>query len=101
MKKRTMKKYIPKNTVYCGKCRWRHFLGTICLHRNPEDFPNNPVEKCDCSDTCEHKCWTGGSTNCMKEIWKCDYLGLIDKKQDSLLWDGCKECGVHYPKDCL
>ena len=35
MKKRAMKKYIPKNTVYCGNCKWRHFLGTICLHRNP------------------------------------------------------------------
>ena len=47
MKKRAMKKYIPKDTVYCGDCRWRHFLGTIFLHRNPEDCPNNPVEKCD------------------------------------------------------
>jgi len=34
MKKRAMKKYIPKNTMYCGNCKWRHFLGTIYLHRN-------------------------------------------------------------------
>ena len=27
------------------------------------------------------------------------HQGLTDKEQDSLLWDGCKECGVHYPKD--
>ena len=99
MKKRTMKKYIPKDTFYCGDCRWRHFLGTIFLHRNPEDCPNNPVEKCDCSNTCEYECWTGGSTNCSKEIWKCDYLGMIDKKQERQLWDGCKECDVRYPKE--
>ena len=30
---------------------------------------------------------------------KCDYLGMIDKEQDSLLWDGCKECSIRYPKD--
>ena len=99
MKKRTMKKYIPKNTIYCGNCRWRHYLGIVKYHINP---PNEEGwEKCNLSDGCsENDCWTDSCTSCYSEIWKCSYLGLTDKQQDTLLWDGCKECGVHYPKDC-
>lgn len=97
MKKRVMKKYIPKNTVYCGNCKWRHYVKTVKYHMNP---PNeNGWEKCTCTSGCEETyCWTDSCTSCCVEVWRCDYLGFTDTNQDSLLWDGCKECGVHYPK---
>lgn len=98
MKKRVMKKYIPKNTIYCGSCKWRHYLGTVKYHINPPDEAG--WEKCNLPDGCDkNDCWTDSCTSCYSEIWKCDYLGLIDKQQETLLWHGCKECGVHYPKD--
>jgi hypothetical protein len=96
MKKWKMKKHIPRNTVYCGKCKWRQFLGTIKLHKNP---PNEKGwRKCEYTD-CTKECHSGGTTNCSVEIWRCAYLRMVDDTQESLLWDGCKECGVHYPKD--
>lgn len=97
MKKRAMKKWIPKDTCYCGNCKWRHFLGEIKHHKNP---PNEKGwEVCQYANECAKECHSGGSTNCAALVYRCDYLGLTDKEQDSLLWDGCKECGVHYPKD--
>ena len=97
MKKRAMKKWIPKDTVYCGDCKWRHYLGEIKHHKNP---PNEKGwEQCQYANECKNECHTGGDTNCTSLVFKCDYLGMVDKEQDSLLWDGCKECGVHYPKD--
>lgn len=99
MKKRAMKKWIPKNTIYCKDCKWRRFLGTFKCHMNP---PNEKGwVKCNVSSGCvPTDCWDGDEiTKCRLHIYRCDYLGYTDAEQRSLLWDGCKECGVHYPKD--
>ena len=97
MKKRVMKKYIPKNTVYCGNCKWRHFIKSVRYHRSPPD--ENGWEQCEHAQSCKNDCWTDSYSSCYGEIWRCDYLKFTDTQQDSLLWDGCKECGVHYPKE--
>ena len=84
MKKRAMKKWIPKG-LYCydfkrGKCKWLHHLGTKEWNRNNCEFAN------ECN---KEKC------NCKTAIMRCDYLGIIDDNEDTLLWDSCKECGEH------
>ena len=104
MKKRAMKKWIPKNTIYCDGCKWRKYIKTRFLHKNPEELKvhglkNVVVERCKYADECEGKCWTNEQTRCYTEVWRCEYMGYTDYDQDSLLWDGCKECGVYMPKE--
>lgn len=85
MKKRAMKKWIPKNTSYCNNCKWRHYLTTIKVDES----------NCEYQETCKHKpCWSNSSNSCNVVVHKCDFLNFIDWHQESLLWDGCKECGV-------
>ena len=105
MKKRAMKKWIPKNTPYCGSCKWRHYIYMICYHRSPEDFKpfsdaaKIVVKKCEFENSCKEKeCWNQKrmSSCCMVPVYKCDYLGLIDTEGNTLLFDGCKECWVSY-----
>jgi len=92
MKKRAMKKYIPKNTLYCytykkGKgipCPWRRYIKTINLDKS----------SCEHADTCKDMCWSSFETSCRIKVYECKYLGYIDYKEDSLLWDACKECRV-------
>lgn len=86
MKKRAMKKWIPKNTIYCDGCPYRHYITTVILNEN----------NCNYAEECEFKpCWTNPNNSCRNIVYKCDYLNYVDWEQDSLLWDGCKECGVH------
>lgn len=86
MKKRVMKKYIPKHTMYCGDCRWRKHISTIKLHRDTG---------CQHKNTCDSNCWSKDlQTHCINRIYRCEYLGYTDYEEESLLWDGCKECGV-------
>lgn len=104
MKKRVMKKWIPKDTIYCNGCKWRKYIKTRFLHKNPEELKvhslkNVVFERCEYADECEGKCWTNEQTRCYTEVWRCEYMGYTDYDQDSLLWDGCKECGVHMPKE--
>lgn len=104
MKKRAMKKWIPKNTIYCCNCKWRRYIKTKILHKNPDElkainFPHVVIEKCEFADECNRDCWTTEQTRCRNEVWRCEYMGYTDYNQDSLLWDGYKECGVHMPKD--
>lgn len=96
MKKRAMKKWIPKHTPYCDNCKWFHHLDKTYLHRNPENAPfmKECFEKCEEADNCKAECWSGGRTNCTYDVYRCDYLGITDKHEDTLLWDGCKECGI-------
>lgn len=100
MKKRAMKKYIPKNTPYCDGCKWRKHIDIIYLHKDPSEFIGTGllqhlhIEKCKYADECQGNCWTSAGTSCIIEVWRCEYLGLTDYEQDTLLWDGCKECGV-------
>jgi hypothetical protein len=82
-----MKKWIPKNTVYCyehlkpkndgsgavsyvGHCKWRK--------RRKHSDPEYGTEY---------------------EIY-CEYLGKFDSELScGLLWDACKECGEHYDNE--
>lgn len=69
MKKRAMKKWIPKG-MYCygngtHSCKWRKCITTT--------KSNSPYKHL---------------------VYKCEYMNYIDWEQDSLLWDSCKECGV-------
>ena len=92
MKKRAMKKYIPKNTPYCyswkhGKrkfCPWRKYIKTIKLDKT----------NCEFIDTCEDDCWSQPEFCCKVRVYRCEYLGYTDTKEESLLWDACKECKV-------
>ena len=86
MKKRAMKKWIPKETGCCyghlvkvkgswglkyvGHCKWRKLRKHIDKEYGTE-----------------------------KE-WYCAYLGKFDDELEcGLLWDACKECGEHYETD--
>lgn len=78
MKKRAMKKWIPKDTPYCygslkpikgipgavsyvGHCKWR------VLRKITDEYGT-------------------------REEYFCRYTGCFD---EGLLWDACKECGEH------
>ena len=46
-------------------------------------------------DNCRHDCWKGENAKCKIHVVRCNYLNYTDDNEDSLLWDGCKECGIH------
>ena len=106
MKKRAMKKWIPKDTDYCGSCKWRRYIKTIFWHARPLTTQLSPPEEgcewtqCDISKECEsnQRCWMGATESCFVHVYRCEYLGLTDTIGDTLLWDGCKECDEHMPK---
>lgn len=64
MKKRSMKKWIPKG-LYCKGCKWRNIVGYV----QPK-------------------------VGMTYSIYRCEYMNYTDFEEDSLLWDGVKECGV-------
>ncbi len=88
MKRRAMKKWIPKDTCYCydittGKvCKWWNKLRTITLDQTNCEYYQDCKSK-------GHIC-----TSCSHDIIECKYLRYIDTDEDSLLFDMCKECGV-------
>lgn len=86
MKKRAMKKWIPKNTPYCRDCKWRHYITTIKRDKSNCEYVNE----------CDEECWTKPENSCRDIVYRCDYLNYTDWEQESLLWDGCKECRVGY-----
>lgn len=83
MKKRAMKKWIPKG-VYCNNCKWGKYITTIKRDKN----------NCRYANECNKKCWSDLYTSCYDIVYKCEYMNFIDWEQKSLLWDRCKECGV-------
>ena len=91
MKKRAMKKWIPKG-IYCHgngtkkypNCKWRKYCGTV-----KRDKTN-----CESADRCNEECWTKPNNSCYNIIYRCEYLKYTDFRQDSLLWDACKECDI-------
>ena len=91
MKKRAMKKWIPRG-IYCHgngtkkypNCKWRKHIATI-----KKDKSN-----CEYAFVCNEECWSKPSNSCYNLVYKCEYMKYIDWTQDSLLWDACKECGV-------
>lgn len=88
MNKLDMEKLIPKNTPYCDNCPWRKFIKTIEYNHNEKNCPYNG----DCED--EGKCWTTPKTSCRVRVYRCEYLDYTDWTEESLLWDGCKECDI-------
>ena len=91
MKKRAMKKWIPKGmychgngTKKCPNCKWRKQIATI-----KKDKSN-----CEYANVCSEDCWTKPNNSCYHLVYKCEYMKYIDWTQESLLWDACKECGV-------
>ena len=84
MKKRAMKKWIPKG-MYCYEsnyeCKWHKCVGVKKTNHSNCRYNNDckvSSSYCDCSHL----------------IYKCEYMNYIDFEQNSLLWDACKECGV-------
>lgn len=91
MKKRAMKKWIPKGSYCYGNgtkkypnCKWRKYIGTI--KRNKAN--------CEFAQECNKECWSTPNTSCSNIVYKCEYIKYIDWTQDTLLWDACKECGI-------
>lgn len=83
MNQRIMKKKIPKHTVYCDDCPHRQFINYLVLNR----------QTCRFSSECEQM------TPCHCRpllVYRCAYLKWTDYEEQSLLWDGCKECGVSH-----
>ena len=80
MKQRLMKKKIPKETVYCGDCPHRLFLGIKKLNRN----------NCRHTDSCDETT----PCHCRLVIYRCADLKWTDHEEQSLLSEGCKEGGV-------
>lgn len=74
MKKRTMKKYIPKNTLYCYNIKYINGKRTII--------------------PCKH--WSINPSKSKQLNGYCKYLKSGDwyKKGTFLIWDQCKECNV-------
>ena len=91
MKKRAMKKWIPKG-MYCHgngtkkypNCKWRKYITAIKKNK----------ANCEYANKCSEECWSKPSNSCYNLVYKCEYMKYIDWTQDSLLWDACKECGV-------
>lgn len=82
MKKRAMKKWIPKNTVYCYES---------LKPKNDGTFAVAYVRHCKWRKRKKH--------NGEYEIF-CEYLKKFDSEIScGLLWDACKECGEHYDND--
>ena len=85
MKKRAMKKWIPKG-IYCHGndtkkspyCKWHKFLGIKTLTKDNCKF-SNECKQC---------------KNCKISIYKCEYLNYIDYQQETLLFDQCKICDI-------
>lgn len=96
MKKRAMKKWIPKG-LYCydivksknGKhmrrtCKWFKYITTIIHDEN----------NCKYANECDNIIQGIGCENCPTNVYRCKYLNYTDWNEESLLWDSCKECGV-------
>lgn len=98
---------------YCDNCPYWKLLGLTVLCADPEKlktskvyanwkqkhpkFKNITVEQCEFFESCADRdhCWEVERTCCRHEIVRCEYLDLTDEEEDTLLWDGCKECGVN------
>lgn len=94
MNRRQKKKKIPKHTLYCDHCPfWQYIERTILC----KDVKNPPYpgkwKECEYQD-CEKGCWKTPQTSCSVRVVRCRYMKYTDEREESLLWDGCKECGI-------
>ena len=120
MKKRAMKKHIPYG-MYChghlvadkdtgafnapDMCPYWKPMGTLVLNRDAEEAKriaagrgNAVSAECEFANTCTKECWQGRENACETKIVRCEYLGVTDYEEDTLLWDQCKICDVHIEK---
>lgn len=87
MKRRAMKKWIPKG-MYCSGCRYKKYITTIKLNSHNCKYASS------CDDGMNNACWSTPENSCRHVVYKCEYLNFVDWEEETLLWDGCKECGV-------
>lgn len=113
---------VPKNTIHChGRlvrneetgnldspelCPWWWNLGVLVVHRDVEKAREIAerlkdegkkvygFERCDNAEICEKKCWSSAATNCLYNPTRCELLDFDDPREDTLLWDQCKICGI-------
>lgn len=97
VEKEEKKKLIPKG-IYCDsngeQCPWLRYIGERKLHAHP---PSVEYKLCPESDECEEHCWTIPITYCWQSqsVVRCEYMDFTDWDEETLLWDGVKECGVN------
>lgn len=94
--------FMDKNKIpygaYCygrnDKCPYWELIETKLLYENPKD-------DCDYYNKCtdNDKCGTSLKTKCYINVIRCNYLNLLDDKEDTLLWDQVKECDINLPDD--
>ena len=75
---------------YCANCPYWEYVAEIKLHREQ----SYGFDTCEYADACDGKCWESNASSCKNIVVKCKYLDYLDTRQESLLWDKCKECGV-------
>ena len=95
MKKRSMKKWIPKG-MYCDNCKWHSYKKNLpyqenryCKYLNKSDYQLNEE-------------YNKQEIKMLVNDVNAEYYDketTIEKEFDlhfpiSLLWDGCKECGI-------
>ena len=91
------KNLIPKNTIYCDGCPYYENVGVKYICRdinNPPDHEHD-WETCPSSAGCTKTCWETPFSSCKSRIVRCNYMNYTDYDENSLLWDGCKECGIN------
>lgn len=98
MKKRAMKKWIPRNTDYCyakikfNKCGMPYrseYCKNLIFDHICHDVILVPKEK-DSNEMIEKPCtWI---------VYRCKYTG-ITTLEDASLYDDCKCCGIGYSLD--
>lgn len=84
LKKALMWIKIPRG-IYCDGCPYWHFIRVREIYKE---------SNCQWKDDCKELCGLDNSHKCKCNVIKCDYLDFIDSDEKTLLWDGCKECGV-------
>ena len=76
------------------KCPYWEYVTTIIFYKDSKNNCNS-YDKCEDND----KCGTSFRTSCKVDVIKCSYLNLIDKDEETLLWDQVKECGINEWED--
>lgn len=95
LSKDEMKKLIPKG-IYCDsgneRCPWFQHIEDRKIHAQP---PSKEYALCEVSSECGENCWTTLETSCRQyqSVARCEYMDFTDWDEETLLWDGVKECG--------
>lgn len=116
MKKEKMARQIPKGQYCHGElvsngdgiykapnmCPWYEDLGVLVLHRDEKEAEKIAKKegyagyrKCDVADKCVSECWTSTSTRCKVQMCACKFEGVVDKEEDTYLWDQLKICDTN------